>query len=161
MNEEEMNEIMVNELEELEGLRSAESEEERMTNQQEWQEAYGSPQSEEMRNPSSFLHEATFGTEDTVKTTFLNQEELGRPLFSMRFLLDLEDICKHYIDPLCLSLHLDPKESNKIAKYFRDKIKNVSDSGMSNLGFAMNLNVTKKMESTRSRVQNLEPINKS
>ena len=157
MNEQEMNDIVLEELEDIEADKSAESQEESMMNQQDWQEAYGSPQSEEVINPARFLHRAAFESEDTLRTTHLNEYELGRPLFSVRFLLDLEDVCKHYIDPLCIALGLKPEEHNKVSKYFKEKIKNVSDSGMSKEGFIAQLNVTKKIESTRSRIKNLDP----
>jgi len=41
----------------------------------------------------------------------------------------------------------------KFADYFRQKILNITDSGMSKDGFAMNLNVTKKMDTIRKRVR--------
>jgi len=46
---------------------------------------------------------------------------------------------------------------NWISKYFLNKIYNISDSGMSNKGFSMNLNVTRKMQSTRTKVKNIPP----
>ncbi len=119
----------------------------------EWQEAYGAPEPEERQNAHSFLHRATFDSDDTTKTSWLSESELGRPLFSVRFLLDMEDISKFYIDPLAKQLNVE----NKIADYFLQKIHNTTDSGMSNKGFAMNLNVTRKMDTTRRKMKELPP----
>ena len=153
MYEQEMTPEMMEQLEEEQALKALEAEEDRFLQSQEFQEGYGHPQAEEKHNPHSFLHKATFETSDTIKTTFLTEEELGRPLFSMRFLLDMEDIAKHYLDPLAKKYPGKDKEmGNKISNYFFMKALNMSNSGMSNLGFAMNLNVTRRMDTTRKRV---------
>ncbi len=121
---------------------------------EEHQAAYTADMSpEERQNAHSFLHKAAFDNQDTVKTTYLSESELGRPLFNIRFLLDMEDISKFYIDPLVKELGLDEATDNKIAIYFLKKTYNVTDSGMSNKGFSMNLNVTRKMDSTRNRIK--------
>ncbi len=144
---------MLDQVEEEQALKNLEAEEERFLQSQELQEGYGYPQAEEKHNPHSFLHKATFEMPDTIKTTFLTEEELGRPLFSMRFLLDMEDIAKHYLDPLAKKYPgKDEEMGNKISNYFFMKALNMSDSGMSNQGFAMNLNVTRKMDTVRKRV---------
>ena len=126
-----------------------EGEQNRMEDSADWQEAYGAPEPEEKQNAHTFIHKATFESDDTVRTTWLSESELGRPLFSVRFLLDMEDIAKFYIDPIAKNL----KVENKIADYFANKIQNTTDSGMSNKGFAMNLNVTRKMDSSRHRAR--------
>ena len=71
----------------------------------------------------------------------------------------MEDIAKHYLDPLSKKYpgheENDSKQlinNNKISNYFFMKALNMSDSGMSNQGFAMNLNVTRKMDTIRKRV---------
>lgn len=128
--------------------------------QQELQDGYGAPEPEQKLNSHSFLHKAAFESNDTVRTTFLQEGELGRPLFTIRTMLDLEDIAVHYINPLLSALSLD-KSHNIIASYFKTKVQNVTDSGMSNKGFAMNLNVTQKKDVTRKKtregaIQNLK-----
>jgi len=128
-----------------------EGEEDRMDNTQEWQEGYGSPEPEEKQNQHSFLHKAAYGGGDTVRTTFLSQEELGRPLFNIRFLMDLEDISKWYLDDYAKKYGVG--KMNRVSDYFLQKINNITDSGMSNDGFAMKLNVTKKIDSVRRRVR--------
>lgn len=127
----------------------------RWMTQQEITDSYPSPESEEKQNQHSFLHKAAFGEIDTVRTTFLSESELGRPLFSIRFMLKMEDIAKYYLDNLIKTLGMNPMKQNKIANYFNADIKNTSDSGMSNKGFAMNLNVTRKMDAVRKRVRDI------
>ena len=118
-------------------------------NTAEFNEAYGSPEPEEKQNQHSFLHKSAFDASDTLRVTNLNEFELGRPMFNIRFLLDMEDISKFYLDELAKEHGID----NKIAQYFRDKIINITDSGMSKDGFTANLNVTKKMDTIRKKVR--------
>ena len=127
--------------------------EDQMDMSSEMQEAYGYPQQEEKHNAHTFLSKAAFSSNDTVKTTYLSEWELGRPLFSVRFLSDLHDLSKHYLDDIFLDLGLIPEENNKIAKYFWEKIQNITNSGMSNKGFTMNLNVTQKKDMVRKRIR--------
>lgn len=119
----------------------------------EYKEAYPSPEPEEKQNQHSFLHKAAFSSNDTVRTTWLSESELGRPLFNIRFLLDMHDISKYYIDSLIDILGLDKTQDNRIANYFWEKTQNITASGMSNKGFAMNLNVTRKMDTIRKRIK--------
>lgn len=121
------------------------------------QEAYGSPEPDEKQNQHTFLHKATFDSPDTVKTTFLSESELGRPLFNVRFLLDMHDISKYYLDPILKDLRLEPQH-NGIANYFWEKIQNITGSGMSNKGFSMNLNVTRKMDTVRKRIRDTSKL---
>lgn len=139
------------EIQEFQEDMADDQQEDQFDNTQEFQDAYGSPEPEEKQNQHSFLHKAAYGTEDTVRTTFLNQEELGRPLFAIRFLLDLEDISKWYLDDYA-KLY-GKHEINRVSDYFNQKVKNITDSGMSNDGFSMKLNVTKKIDSVRRRVR--------
>ena len=147
----------IEEYQEDQKIEGEETEEDRMMTQQELAEAYGSPEPEEKQNQHSFLHKAAFLSGDTVRTTFLSESELGRPLFSVRFLLDMEDVSIHYLDGFAEKC----EGTNRIAIYFRNKVLNITDSGMSNKGFAMNLNVTRKMDTTRTRVKgNIENLQK-
>lgn len=152
-----MQEQMEQQMQEMEDMedyqedQATESSQNSMDDNSDWQEAYGAPEPDEKQNAHSFLHKATFEQIDTTKTSWLSEYELGRPLFSVRFLLDMEDVAKHYIDPLAKELGV----TNKVADYFLQKIHNTTDSGMSNKGFAMNLNVTRKMDTTRKRVKEL------
>lgn len=148
--------ITEEELEALEEMQEEQMEDQaqdNFENSQELQEAYGAPEPEERQNQHSFLHKSAFGSEDTLKTTYLNEWELGRPMFNIRFLLDMEDISKFYLDDLCKKYESD----NRVSNYFKQKIKNITDSGMSKDGFISNLNVTKKMDSMRSKVR-VNPI---
>jgi len=150
MEKEEYQQEVYEEMKELDLDDTEDTEENRFLNQQEMQEGYGSPQVEERHNQHTFLANS-LNLEQPEKVTFMTISELGTPLFNLRFLLDIEDICKYYLDDLSENLGLQ----NKISLYFRDKIKNISDSGMSYEGFVQKLNVTKKMESTRQRIKNL------
>ena len=155
MQEEPLEDEMMEELEEAQQEQAEDSQEDNLELSRENQEAYGdflsSP--EAVQNQHTFIHKATFDSEDTVRTTFLSESELGRPLFSVRFLLDLHDISKFYLDPVIKELKLDPASANGIANYFWDKIQNITASGMSNKGFSMNLNVTRKMDTVRERIR--------
>ncbi len=126
----------------------------------EWQEAYGSPEPEEKHNQHSFLANAV-RAQDTVRVTYLDEWELGRPMFNVRFLLDMEDISKFYLDEMAEELSKKEKPVfNNVANYFRQKLLNITDSGMSKEGFTALLNVTKKMDTTRKkvRVNNIENL---
>lgn len=139
------------EVEELQEDMAEDAEDDRKDQDEEWREGYGSPEPEEKQNQHSFLHKAAYGGGDTVRTTFLSQEELGRPLFNVRFLMDLEDISKWYLDSYAKKYGQDGL--NRVSDYFLQKIHNITDSGMSNDGFSMKLNVTKKIDSVRQRVR--------
>ena len=116
-----------------------ETKEEAFDDQQELIEEYGSPDPEEKHN-SHFIINKAIEKIDTVRTTYLTESELGRPLFSVRFLSDLhDDALRHNLD--------------RITKYYWEKIQNITSSGMSNKGFVMNLNVTQKRDQTRRRVR--------
>ena len=81
---------MLEEMQDLQAEDMADQSEDSMLNQQNWQEAYGVPEPEEKVNQHTFLKES-LSFDDPEKVTFLNQYELGRPLFNIRFLLDIED----------------------------------------------------------------------
>ncbi len=78
-----------------------------------------------------------------MRTTFLTESELGRPLFSVRFLTDLYSNAKHY--------NLD-----RIMDYYWRKIQNITASGLSNKGFGLNIAVTHKRDTTRRRVREVQ-----
>ena len=140
-----------------------EAEEEKMEDQlelsQDMQELYGAPAESQQHNQHSFLAKAAFESRDTIRTTFLSESELGRPLFSVRFLSDLYDIAKYYLDPILMEMKMDPKKYNGIANYFWEKTQNITHSGMSNKGFAMNLNVTQKKDMVRKRIRTIQESN--
>ena len=147
-------------LEEIQDLQEdmvEDAQEDQLFNTQEFQENYGSPDPDEKQNQHSFLHKAAFDSTNTIKTTFLSTEELGRPLFNVRFLMDLEDISKFYLDDYAKKYGVN--EMNRVSNYFLQKIYNITDSGMSKDGFSMNLNVTRKMDCIRKKVRgNIENI---
>lgn len=145
--EPEITQEMIEEFEEAEAEKIAEADEDRMQRTQDIQEAYGYPTPDEKHNQHTFLSNAV-GAENTTRVTYLDKEELGRPLFSVRFLLDMEDVANHYLNPIAVHL----KGDNRISDYFFKKVLNITDSGMSKEGFAMNLNVTKKMDTTRKKL---------
>ena len=155
----EQQQAMQEAMEEDEQDRMDESMEDQTLLPKEIMEAYGSPEPEEKMNQHSFLHKAAFLSDDTIRTTFLHQEELGKPLFTVRFMMDMEDIASYYLDPIILEINgkNGTKIENKISSYFKEKIYNITHSGMSNKGFAMNLNVTRKMDMMR-RKQKSAPI---
>lgn len=168
---------ILEEIKEEQLMDQEEADEDKMILTQEQMEAYGYPEPEEKQSQHSFLHKAAFGTEDTIRTTYLSESELGRPLFNIRFLLDMEDIADHYLKGVVEFINKakseeqqeegeKPKEElkpikveNKISRYFKMKAYNISDSGMSNQGFSMNLNVMRKLDMTRKRsIENLKNL---
>lgn len=145
---------MIEEMKDLENDEAQDSQDESMMNSQEFQEGYGVPEPEQQFNQHSFLANS-LNHENPEKVTFLTESELGRPLFNMRFLLDIEDITTYYLEDLFKKYGV----RNRISIYFREKIKNIADSGMSNKGFIQRLNVTKNVEMTRKRVRSNSNLN--
>jgi len=142
-------EEIMEEVQEMQEEQTEDSELDRMELSQEMQEAYSAPEPEEVQNQASFLHKAAFYSPDTTRTTFLHESELGRPLFSVRFIMELENLSAYYLGELCKELNIE----NKIEEYFHQKRETITSSGMSNKGFAMNLNVTRKIDATRKRTR--------
>ncbi len=141
------------EMEEVEDAREEQAEDD-MEYNKELLEAYGYPTPDPKYNQHVFLHKAAFESADTVRTTFLSKEELGRPLFSVRFMLDLKILADHMLaNPFS-----NPNPQNKISQYFLDKVQNVTSSGMSNEGFAMNLNVTQKRDMIRKKIRDISGL---
>ena len=124
------------------------TEENRLLSNMEFQEGYAD-QPEERQNAHTFLSKAVFDQPRTLKTTFLTEGELGRPDFSVRFLSSIKTVAQDLIDSLARELNL----ANGVANYFEDKIENITASGLSNRGFSMNMNVTRKMDATRKRIR--------
>lgn len=145
---EEIDRMLMEEMQDLSEDDTQDSQDEQMLNTQEFQEGYGAPEPEQAFNKHAFIFES-LKEEHPEKITYLNESELGRPLFNMRFLLDIEDISKYYLDDLLGKYGI----KNKISAYFRDKIKNTADSGLSNQGFIQNMNITSKMDTLRKRVR--------
>ncbi len=138
-------------LEEMEALQQEDAENQRqdgLVDDEAWKEAYGATEPEEKQNQHAFLSKA-LDSESPEKVTFLSQQELGNPHFSVRFLLDLEDISKFYLDEFQEKLGVP----NKLAAYFRAKIDNICASGMSNEGFVQNMNISRKIDISRKRVR--------
>lgn len=154
--DEELTPEMMEALEEEQEDTGEDGEYDRLQLSQELQEAYGAPEPDEKINQHAFIDKAAFKSKDTIRTTFLTESELGRPLFNVRFLSDMEDVVKSYIDEMAERI-FGTKDANAIAFYFLEKRRNVTESGMSNKGFAMNLNVTRRMDTTRKRVKELPP----
>ncbi len=150
-----MEQEIMNEVEDQQMDHTEDSFDENQLLNQEYQGEYPVPEPEERINAAAFLNKAAFHSKDTVRTTFLHEGELGRPLFTVRFLMDMEDISNYYIDPLLKKYKekLDEDTFNKISNYFWNKLQNITDSGMSNKGFISNLSVTRKMDATRTRTR--------
>jgi len=98
-------------------------------------EAYGSPTPEEKINQFKIISDA-LKSKENIKTTWLKEEELGKPMFSTRFYLDCASISNTFGSPL-------------VEEYFRNKTQNIASSGMSREGFTMKLNVTNRREVNR------------
>jgi hypothetical protein len=141
-------------LEEMEEEVEDDEEETREDNfeaQQDLAEDYPYPEQEEKHN-SHFIINKALEKQDTVRTTFLTESELGKPLFSVRFLADLHD------DALRANSEVKELTGKQLRleileNYYYEKIQNITSTGMSNKGFMMNLNVTHKREATKRRLR--------
>ena len=148
MQEEELTPELLEEMEDLQRDQSDETREDGVIEDQNWRDAYGAPEPEEKFGQHAFLAK-TLEFTDSERVTFLSESELGNPHFSVRFLLDLEDVSGFYLDTIAKSIGVE----NKIQQYFRDKINNICSSGMSNQGFIQNMNVSRRIDVTRKKVQ--------
>lgn len=153
MDQEQFEKEMIEEMKDLEEDNQFDQQEDDILTRQSWQDAYGVPEPEQSFNQHIFLANSLI-FDSPEKVTFMNESELGRPLFNLRFLLDIEDICKYYLDDLAEDLGI----VNQISNYFRAKIVNICSSGMSHKGFLQNLNVSKKIEVNRKRIREIEPV---
>lgn len=153
MDQEQFEQQMLEEMHDLEEDNQSDQQQNDFIERQAWQDSYGVPEQEQQFNQHAFLANSLM-FESPEKVTFMSESELGRPLFNLRFLLDIEDICKYYLDNLSKELGTE----NQIAEYFRAKIVNVCSSGMSHKGFVQNLNASKKIDVTRKRTRELEPL---
>lgn len=102
-------------------------------------EGYGYPQPEEKYNQFKIFSEA-IKRKDTTRTTFLTKGELGRPLFSVRFYLHCYNLAKSFNSP-------------SVMEYFGKKAGVITDSGMSNEGFILKLNVSSNRTVRRTHVK--------
>lgn len=121
--------------------------EDRFEQNQNFQQDYDAPMPDEKLNSHTIINKA-LERKDTIRTTFLTENELGRPLFSVRFLAELHEDAMRPITVGDEVTYLD-----KIADYYYQKIQNITESGMSNKGFMMNLNVTQKRDQVKRRVK--------
>lgn len=140
--EEEKLQEEIEELEEEAEDESEDNKEDSFEQNMELNEEYGDIPKDEKVNSHVIINKV-LDKNDTIRTTFLTESELGRPLFSVRFLSDLHD------DALRLNLPI-------LSNYYWEKIQNITNSGMSNKGFIMNLNVTQKKEQTRKRFKPIQ-----
>lgn len=159
--EQEIDEEMIEEMRDEQQEDSLENSEDLTLEQLGIHDGYGAPEPEERHNQYTFLHRAAYGEGDTVRTTHLNEFELGKPLLSVRTLLDLHHISRFYLDELFHNMNLDPNKENKIATYFYNKTQNITSSGMSKDGFTMNLNSTKRMDIQRKRIKDYSQLENS
>ena len=147
-------EQILEEMKTLQELEAEESELDRLGLGHDVSELYGSPTPDEKQNQHAFLSKTT-DKEEVERFTYLNEEETGRPLFSMRFMLDYEDVSKHYLDKICKEIG----HPNTLSKYWRRKIDNVASSGMSKEGFIQVMNISRKMDMTRKSARgNIENL---
>lgn len=153
MGQEFTDEQIQNAMEDMELDKMEDMDDDRNLGNMEFQEGYGPPEPEERQNAHTFLHKAVFNEPNTLKTSFLTEGELGRPDFTARFLLSIRTVAEDLIDPICRKLEIP----NGISHYFGEKVENITASGLSNKGFSMNINVTRKMDARRERIKNLEP----
>lgn len=151
MDQEESSPISQEEIEEAEDEQE-ENAEDAYEENLELQKDYMAPEPEEKHNQFTIIDKA-LKAQDTVRSTFLTEQELGRPLFSVRFYMDYHDLSQHYLNNTLARLGLDPKEWNFVANYFQNKYQNITDSGMSNKGFTMNIAVTQKRDTIKKRVR--------
>lgn len=149
VSQDEMDRLLMDEIQDLNADETLDAQDEQMATNKEWGEGYGAPEPEQQFNKHAFIHATVHDIKNPEKVTYLDHQELGKPLFNMRFMLDIEDIAGYYLDDLFHKFGVE----NKISKYFRKKIINVSDSGLSNEGFIQKMNVTTKMDLKRERVR--------
>lgn len=101
--------------------------------------SYGLPEVEKNYEKFKFLTDVK-ESQDTVRTTFVTREELGRPLFSLRFYINLEKMARL-------------KAYNLVADYLHHKAITTTDTGLSSEGFLMNLAVKKTTEKLKRKQQ--------
>ncbi len=107
-------------------------------------EAYGVPEPEQKYERFKFLTEAR-EMDDTIRTSYLTKSELGFPLFSVRFWLNLE---------LLAAL----KKYDILRKYLNDKALVTTHTGLSREGFLMNTAITRRKEGIKSKIKPQEVV---
>lgn len=77
---------------------------------------------------------------ETIRTSYLTHAELGVPLFSVRFWMNLELIAAQ-------------KEYKYLKKFLHEKATVTTTSGLSREGFLMNTAITRRRESSRNKTK--------
>jgi len=104
--QEPMSQEVFEEMKDLQEEEGFEGTEDDILNRGSFQDAMGVPEPEQRFNQHVFLSQS-IQSDEPEKVTFLSESELGRPLFNLRFLLDIEDICKYYLDDLAKEYKTD------------------------------------------------------
>lgn len=102
-----------------------------------YSDMYGAPSEQEQHNLHSFLT-GVLKADDRIKTSFLTVPELGKPVFSVRFWLNIASYSKL-------------KGFDLVHNYAIQKAKNTTDTGLSREGFIINTSVTQKKVRARHR----------
>ena len=95
------------------------------------------PETEKILDKYKFLNEVK-ESDNTIKTSYVTKAELGKPLFPVRFWLEIASYAKL-------------KNYDTIRKYCLEKANNITDTGLSNEGFLLGLVVTKRRETKTAR----------
>jgi len=101
------------------------------------------PEQEKLLDKYLFLNNVK-ESDNTIKTSFLTKAELGKPLFPVRFWLEL-------------ATYAQLKGYDIVKDYCIDKAKNITDTGLSNEGFLLGLVVTKRRETALQRKKSPTP----
>jgi len=104
----------------------------------------GVPQQDPYFDRMKFLTEVRDQPE-TVRTSYLTKEELGVPLFSVRFWLNLELIAAQ-------------KGYELLKLFLHNKTLATTHSGLSREGFLLNTAITKRRESARNRTKSIQEV---
>lgn len=99
----------------------------------------GAPKPDPAFERYKFLTEARDNSE-TIRTSFVTKEELGVPLFSIRFWLDLELIATQ-------------KKLELLKRYLHGKALVTTDTGYSREGFFLNTSITRRRELARNKTK--------
>jgi len=128
------------EMEEEQAEEKKESEQELMEDlREEDAESYGVPEQARTFERFKFLTEVR-DLPDTIRTSYLTKSELGFPLFSVRFWLNLK-------------LLADLKEYNYLGDYLHNKALVTTHTGLSREGFLLNTAITKRKESKKHKLK--------
>ena len=95
------------------------------------------PEQERLLDKYLFLNNVK-ESDNTIKTSYLTKTELGKPLFPVRFWMEL-------------ATYAELKGYHIVKEYCISKAKNITDTGLSNEGFLLGLVVTKRRETAVKR----------